>query len=119
MFYDDFFNNFFGISNLAFNNYTLDQKPVTFKKTDTGYKAICRTVGVNPDDVKVESKSDGICVSGETVVGDETYNAHYTIHIKPEIFCKIKGINYTSDNGITTIYIDLKESQPQFEINKI
>ena len=74
-----------------------------------GYRAICRTVGINPEDVKVEITKTGISVDGETKEDNAVYNQHVELPIAKSILNDIKGIRYFSKNGLTYIYIILKD----------
>lgn len=116
------FQNFlFGdVTNLLFHNYTLDQKPVTWNNTDSGYRAICRTVGINPDDVAIEVIDGGINLTGSTTVDDEDYSVSYFIPISSAIMAKVENIKYESKNGLTYIYLNLqKVEKKQIQISKM
>ena len=118
--FSNFFNDFDDVTNLIFNNYTLDQHPVSWKKTDKGYKAICRTVGISPDDVSIEILNNGIRLSGETIVDDETYNVSYNIPISSKIMSNVEGITYEVKNGLTYIYLNVKTDEvKQIPISRI
>lgn len=116
------FQNFlFGdVTNLLFHNYTLDQKPVKWDATDTGFRAICRTVGIDPDDVNIELTSDGIDLKGSTTVDGEEYSVSYSMPISQSIMSKVENIKYESKNGLTYIYLNLrKEEKKQIPVSKI
>lgn len=96
------------------------QKPVTWNNTDNGYRAICRTVGINPDDVKIEIVDDGIHLTGTTIVDDEEYSVSYIMPVSSMIMNKIEDIKYESKNGLTYIYLNLKKiEKKQIAISKM
>lgn len=118
--FPNFFDDFDDVTNLIFNNYTLDQHPVSWKKTDDGYKAICRTIGIAPEDVSIEILNNGVRLSGETIVDDETYNVSYSIPISSNIMNNIENIKYETKNGLTYIYLTIKrEDVKQIPILKL
>lgn len=106
-----FIDSMMNVEGLKFNNYTLDQKPVAWKKTDNGYKAVCRTVGVDADDIEIKLVADGISVYGETKYDeDNVCNVEYLIPIDKSIINSIKEIQYTTKNGLTYIYLTLNDN---------
>lgn len=117
------FQNFlFGdVTNLLFHNYTLDQKPVKWNETETGFRAICRTVGVEPEDVSIEVVDGGIKLQGKTVISDdEEYSVSYSMPIAQSIMNKIESIKYESKNGLTYIYLNLHEDvKKQIPVSKM
>lgn len=93
-----------------------DEKGIT-----TGYKAICRTVGIAPEDVKVTvDDSDNIIVKGETEYEGEKYTQYFEIGTVHDIMCNIEKIDYKTLNGLTYIYLTVKVPESKkIEINKI
>ncbi len=120
-FFDDGFNSIFGKPrNFYFNCKTKDQMPSFWEKTDDGFKATCRTVGVNPEDVIVSVSDDCIVVKGETKVDNYTYNCSYELPVIEEVLNNIKSIKYSSANGLTFIWIKVdKPEKKKINIEKI
>ena len=120
----DFLDDFFGFGkpfDLVYNTgKTKDMNPAYWSKTDKGYKAVCRTVGIAPDDVKVETDDCNIVVSGETEYEGNKYNTFYKIPISKEIMGDITNITYKTLNGLTYIqlYVETPEKK-KIKINKI
>jgi HSP20 family molecular chaperone IbpA len=107
-FFDDSFNSIFGRPrNLIFNCKTKDQMPSCWEKTETGFKATCRTVGITPEDVKITIENDCIKVSGETKTEDYTYNCSYELPVIEEVLNNIKSIKYKTANGLTFINLEV------------
>lgn len=120
-FLDDFFGGFGKPFDLVYNTgKTKDMNPAYWSKTDKGYKAVCRTVGIAPDDVKVETDECNIVVSGETEYEGNKYNTFYKIPISKEIMGDIINITYKTLNGLTYIqlYVETPEKK-KIKINKI
>lgn len=117
----DFLRLFDEPINLSFNTAgTKDMHPVNWKKTENGYRAICRTVGISKEDLKVDFVENTIRVSGKTKYNDEEYSINYSIPISREIVKNIEKINYKTENGLT--YINLivkKEIKPTISIEKL
>jgi len=123
-FFDEFFNDFnmiFGRPrNFYFNCKTKDQMPSCWEKTENGFNATCRTVGINPSDVKVTLEDDCLKVSGETKTNDYTYNCNYELPIIEEVLNSIKSIKYKSANGLTFIYLEIdKPKRKEVKIEQI
>lgn len=112
-FFDDFLTLGFGrAEDIKFNvDRTLDLNPTTWVKTENGFKATCRTVGINPDDVKVEVFDSYISVSGESEYEGSKYNIHYDIPISDDVISNIKSLKYKTLNGLTYIYLDIERPE--------
>lgn len=93
---------------IAFNvNDTLDMRPAKWEKLaeENGYRCVCRTVGINEKDVKIELNNRFISVSGNSEYEGIKYNVRYNLPLSEEIISNITGIKYKSLNGITYIYV--------------
>ncbi len=109
--FDDVFSFFGTPSTVIYNTAgTKDMKPIAWTKTKTGYKSVCRTVGINPDDLKVEITTHSVRINGKTKYEDEEYSVNYEAPIAKEIISNIDKVEYKSLNGLTYIYITLKKS---------
>ena len=86
---------------------TKDIYPANWKETDNGYKAVCRTVGINPDDVVVDVKENCILVSGKTEYDGIKYSTSYELPISEDILANIRNVEYKTINGITYIYLNV------------
>ena len=115
--FDDFCNDIFALgfgtpSNLKFGTSgTKDMYPVNWKKTNNGFIAVCRTVGISPDDVEVKLVDNNIVVSGYTKTGEYEYNTYYELPVSDDILSNITDIKYKTQDGITYIY--LKVQRPE------
>lgn len=76
-------------------------------KEKKGYKAICRTVGIDANDIKVTEEDYGICVQGETEVGGTKYSQYIELPISEDIMTNVKSIKYNSKDGLTFIYLEV------------
>lgn len=120
----DFLDDFFGFGkpiDLIYNTgKTKDMNPAYWVKTEEGYKATCRTVGIAPDDVKVEIIDFNIVVSGETEYEGVKYDTSYKLPIASEIIGNIMAVDYKTLNGLTYIYLYVeKPEKKKIKINKI
>ena len=110
--FDDVFSFFGTPSTVIYNTAgTKDMKPIAWTKTKTGYKSVCRTVGINPDDLKVEITTHSVRISGKTKYEDEEYSVNYEAPIAKEIISNIDKVEYKSLNGLTYIYIEMKSPE--------
>lgn len=85
-----------------------------------GYKAICRTVGINEEDIKITVEDYGICVEGKTVVEGTEYSQYMELPVSKSIMDSIKNIKYKSINGLTYVYLEVEEPEKKkINIEKI
>ena len=116
--FDDFFVKGFGVPRSVIFNVagTKDLMPACWKDyldedgKKVGYKAICRTVGINEKDVKVELKEDenSLLISGESIYEGEVYNTKFELGIAEDVMRNILDIKYKTLNGLTYIYLRTK-----------
>lgn len=106
-FYDDLFALGFGKPrNIVFNSgKTQDMNPVYWTEIENGYRAVCRTVGINPEDVSVEIKNGYIKVSGKTKYEETDYDVSYDLPVSGDVLSNIEKLEYKTINGLTYIYI--------------
>lgn len=110
---NDFFDGFLKPINLKFQTPNQDMKPTYFEKTKNGYKATCRSVGIDSKDIDVKLKDDYIHLEGKTEMDGYTYSVSYDIPILDDIRDNIENIRYKTKNGITIIYINTKRKLKQ------
>ena len=79
------------------------------KTKDVGYKCVCRTVGINEEDIKITLEDYGICVQGKTEYEENVYSQYIELPISKDLIANIESINYKSVNGLTYIYLLMKE----------
>lgn len=94
--------------NLAFNVAgTKDVFPSRWSEMENeeGYKCVCRTVGIDPEDVEVTLNDNKIHVSGETEFEGVKYDTRYDLPLSRDILSNIKNIKFKSLNGLTYIYV--------------
>lgn len=95
-----------GAKNNKENNKDIEKE---IKTKDVGYKCVCRTVGINEEDIKITLEDYGICVQGETTYEGNTYTQYIELPISKDLIANIESINYKSINGLTYIYLLMKE----------
>lgn len=79
------------------------------KTKDVGYKCVCRTVGINEEDIKITLEDYGICVQGKTEYEGNVYSQYIELPISKDLIANIESINYKTINGLTYIYLLMKE----------
>ena len=108
-FFDELMYSVFGKpEGLIFNaGGTKDMMPSVWSemKDKNGYKCVCRTVGISPDDVKVTLNGNRIHVSGKTKYEDDEYNTTYDLPLSKDVASNIESIKYKTANGLTHIYV--------------
>lgn len=111
--------------------YTQDMNPCCWsvikdeKGNKTGYRAICRAVGVNEQDISIELLDDEIHVKGETKFtdksfGEDNYYFDYYLPVVPEVVANMKNIKYKALNGLLYIFVEINEpKRKEIKIEKI
>jgi HSP20 family molecular chaperone IbpA len=117
--FDEFFTLGFGKPRrLVFNSQVKDMLPSYWtKKDDKTYLCTVKTLGINPEDVKVEETDYGIKVSGATEINGFTYDTSVELPIAESIMNEIEEIEVSSKNGLT--FITLKLNRPEKKKIKI
>lgn len=102
------------------SKWEVDTKDST-EKIQKGYKCVCRTVGIDPEDIKITIEDYGICLDAKTVYDSETqYTQHIELPISDSLISDIESISYHSKNGVTYIYLEMKKPEKKkVVINKI
>lgn len=120
--FDEFFTLGFGKPrNLVFNSCVKDMLPSYWKKKDNNtYVCICKTIGINPEDINVEETEYGFKVSGESEVEGYKYSTSFELPIAESIMNEIKEVKVHSKNGLTfiTLILDRPEKK-KIKIEKI
>ena len=112
-FFDDFYDEIFTMGfgkprKIMFNSgKTQDMNPAYWSETENGYKAVCRTVGINEDDVIVELQNNCIKISGETEYEGSKYNVSYELPVSDDVLSNVTKLEYKTLNGLTYIYISV------------
>lgn len=83
--------------------------PSRWEEAPNGYKAVCRTVGIRPEDIKVVLKNDYVQVSGKSVVDAHDYSVSCNLPIGLKMRDRIESIDYRAQDGITIIYLNVKK----------
>ena len=111
--FDDFFTLGFGKPRrLVFNSVVKDLLPSCWtKQDDKTYMCVCKTIGIDPADVKVEEADYGLKVSGSTEIEGYTYDTSFELPIVKSIMNEIEKIKVTSKNGLTFIILTLNRPE--------
>ncbi|WP_333859284.1 hypothetical protein [Clostridium sp.] len=118
---DEILNKWFNKSNnLTDDCGSKDIYPSRWEEAPNGYKAVCRTVGIRPEDVSVVLKNDYVQVSGKSVVDSHDYSVSCNLPIGLKMRDRIESIDYRAQDGITIIYLNVKkESKEGINIRRI
>lgn len=110
---DVFFELGFGKpKHFYFNSSVKDLLPSCWtKKDDKTYMCVCKTIGINAEDINVEEIDYGIKVSGETELEGFKYNTSFVLPIAESIMHEIEKIKVTSKNGLTFITLVLDKPE--------
>ncbi len=109
---DDFF----------FNSSVIDTNPIVCYKKEKDYIVEVKTLGIDKNDINVKLDGNILIVSGESKnkYNDKPFNANIKVRLRKELLNDIENIDYTSKNGITYVFIRMKETHSDgIKINKI
>lgn len=93
------------------NNLTDPINSVDKEVVKRGYKATCRTVGINEEDIKITVKDYGICVEGKSEIDGSEYSQYIELPVSRTVMDNIKNIKYKSINGLTFVYLEVSEPE--------
>lgn len=119
--FDEIFTLGFGKPRkLIFNSNVKDMLPSYWVRKDNNtYMCVCKTIGINPDDVEIYELEDntGIKVYGSSEIEGFKYDTSFELPIAESIMNEIESIQHTSKNGLT--FITLKLNRPEKKKIKI
>lgn len=111
-FFDDFFNEmalFSKPSRLVFNTPVFDMMPSVWTKTDEGYKAIIKTLGI--DKVEVTTFDYGINIKGSNEIEGYTYNVDISLPIAQDVMSDVVKITHETKCGVTVVNLILERPE--------
>lgn len=111
-FFDDFFNEmalFSKPSRLVFNTPVFDMRPSVWTKTDEGYKAIIKTLGI--DKVEVTTFDYGINIKGSNEIEGYTYNVDISLPIAQDVMSDVVKITHETKCGVTVVNLILERPE--------
>lgn len=87
---------------IVFNtNGIKDQMPSQWSKTDSGYKATVKTLGI--EKAKVEVKDNGIRISGENEIDGRKYDTTIDLPIAEKVMDTVLEVKHKTLAGITIV----------------
>jgi len=117
-FFEDFFELGFGKpTKIVFNaNGLKDLMPACWQKTEDGYKARIKTLGLT--EVKVDVLDDGIKVYGENEIDSLKYDTSMTLPISQDVMDNIIEIKHETIAGVTLVSLIVdRPAKRQIKIN--
>jgi len=111
--FDDFFTLGFGKPRrIVYNSQVRDLFPSYWKKKDEKtYLCVVKTLGIEPEDITVETTDYGIKISGSSVVNNFTYDTDIELPIAESIMNEVEKIKVMSKNGLTFITLILDKPE--------
>lgn len=117
----DFFRDDF-----CLNSSVIYTNPIVCYKKEKDYIVEVKTLGVDKNDINVKLEGNinnlRLVVSGESKneYNDKPFNVNIKVRLRKEFLNDIENIEYTSKNGITYVFIRMKETHSdRIKINKI
>ena len=121
--FNDLFEDIFAFgfgrpTRLIFNTNGLkDMNPFFWSKTDDGYKATVKTLGI--ENVRVDTYEYGITISGENEIDGKKYDTTLELPICPDVLDNVIEITHQTKCGITIInLITSKPDKKKIKITK-
>lgn len=101
---------------MLFNRFTrpvMDKSPYKiFKTKDNSIVIAINTLGFGKDDIKIEQEEHRLFIKGQKTLGEIDYTASVDLGFNiGKIVNDIKEINYRVQDGLTYVYIELKEQK--------
>ena len=103
----------FSHNDFIFNSSVKAMSPTAFYKKDNDYIIEAKTLGINPDDIKISVDGNVLLISGETKneYSEKNFNVKIKVVVGEEILNNIQSIEYKSNNGITYVILKMKEKK--------
>lgn len=120
MMMNEIFDNFFEY--LKDDSSVIDTNPIVCYKKEKDYIIEVKTLGIDKNDINVKLNGDILIVSGESKnkYNEKPFNANIKIRLDKGLLKDVENIDYTSNNGITYVFIRMKEIRSDgIKINKI
>jgi HSP20 family molecular chaperone IbpA len=101
---------------MLFNRFTrpvMDQSPYKIFRTEDDKIVIAiNTLGFGKDDIKIEQEADRLYIKGQKTLDEIDYTSSVDLGFYiGKIVNDIKEINYRVQDGLTYVYIELKEKK--------
>lgn len=102
---------------VVFNtNNIKDMNPAIWAKTDTGYTAIVKTLGI--ENVEVTVTTDSISVKGENEIGGLKFDTAVELPVAKDVLQNTIKIEYETKFGLTFINLIVENHDRKIEIIK-
>ena len=88
-------------SRLVFNTPVFDMKPTVWAKTDNGYRAIVKTLGL--DKVEVSTFDYGVNIKGNNEIEGYNYNVDISLPVAEDVMDDVVEITHETKCGVTII----------------
>ena len=104
--FEEIMGNFQAFSNLQLNA----PGYAPWMRSDDGkvYCTIVKTIGINPEDVKVALENHVVKIDGATRVNGNEYSVNFAIPLSDTFYERAESINHETRNGLTYSTIGLK-----------
>lgn len=94
-----------------FSNMSLNEPgcaPWTRSSDGRVYCTIVRSIGIDPEDMKITLVNHVVKVKGATKFGDMEYSTDFEIPLSDAFYDRVDHIEHQSRNGLTYITVTLK-----------
>ena len=124
---DNFFNEFnkiFGLVSNNFNRPVKDMQPYNIFKQDKGYIIVVNTLGIKREDLDIEIVEEKgrpfpvLRIKGKTAMENINFENSVNFGITLNIQEDIDELAYETKDGLTIIYLKLKQEKKQKMIAK-
>ena len=120
--FNDYIFDFLRDNDFFLNSTDVDTNPIVCCKKENDYIIGVKTLGIDKNDINVKLEKNILLVSGESKnkYSDKPFNANIKVKLQKEFLNDIESIDYTSKDGITYVFIRMKETHSdRIKINKI
>lgn len=116
--FDDLFDDFFSKAYSRWNSPVKDMQPFkAFYVDGKGYVVVCKTLGISKENIKVNVSKEKatnyrvLQISGESKLPKIDFENKVDLGIRLKFDDEIEEIQYDVKDGLTTIFIKLKEKE--------
>jgi HSP20 family molecular chaperone IbpA len=95
--------------------------PTYWEKTKDGYMCLVHTLGIRPEEIKIEVEEDFIRLSAESKYEglERPFTKNMDIPVDKDIMSNVVKVKYKTENGLTFIYLDVEHKENKIKIEQI
>lgn len=110
----------FGRPRVAFRSVLKDQMPAFWEKTETGFKALVKTLGLDRVNVELNENACEIIISGKNTIEDQEFDTTVTLPIIQDVVNNIMEIKHKTLCGVSVIELIVdRPARKQIKVTEV